>query len=240
MERQKKFADLSIAIKLNAVQSAALVVLFAATIAILSSWLSTTLEQRSLAEVQKTNRLVVDMIDVYAASLEQSAEKLGATLASFFPKEFTLDESALGIGSMSVLKHGGAVVNLDFTIVDRFTSITGAVATVFARQGDDFVRVSTSLQKEDGERAVRTFLGKAHLGFAKLMRGEAFTGKAKLFGRDYLTRYLPVVDETGRTMAVLFIGVDFTNGLKALKKKILGIKIGETGYRSRHRSEKTR
>ena len=84
-------------------------------------------------------------------------------------------------------------MNLDFSTVDRFTKITGAVATVFAKKGDDFVRITTSLKKEDGKtRAVGTMLGKAHPGYAKLLNGEEYTGKASLFGRDYMTKYVPI------------------------------------------------
>lgn len=60
------------------------------------------------------------------------------------------------------------VVNLNFKIVDEFTKMTkGSVATIFVRKGDDFIRVSTSLKKEDGNRAIGTKLDISHPGYKK-------------------------------------------------------------------------
>ena len=41
-----------------------------------------------------------------------------------------------------------------------------------------------------------------------------------------LTKYLPVKDGQDKVIAVLFTGLDFTEGLKALKDKIRSIRIG--------------
>ena len=68
----------------------------------------------------------------------------------------------------------------------------GVVVTVFAKMGDHFVRVTTSLKDEKGERAVGTLLDHAHPGYKPAREGGSFTGLAKLFGRQYITRYGPV------------------------------------------------
>jgi len=44
-----------------------------------------------------------------------------------------------------------------------------------------------------------------------------------------MTRYKPII-QNGRVIAVLFIGLEFSEGLKALKNKIKSLKVGETGY----------
>jgi len=40
----------------------------------------------------------------------------------------------------------GVVLNNNFDYVDNYTKLKGSTATVFARVGDDFIRVSTSLK----------------------------------------------------------------------------------------------
>lgn len=51
----------------------------------------------------------------------------------------------------------------DNSVCDRFTALTGgSVATIFEKRGDDFLRIATSLKKEDGTRAVGTTLDRAH------------------------------------------------------------------------------
>ena len=48
-----------------------------------------------------------------------------------------------------------------------------------------------------------------------MMAGTPFTGRAKLFGRDYMARYLPLKDAAGQVIGLAFIGIDFTEGLAA-------------------------
>jgi methyl-accepting chemotaxis protein len=119
---------------------------------------------------------------------------------------------------------------LSFLFVDHFSITTKTACTVFVRSGDDFIRIASSLKKEDGSRAVGTLLDRTHPAYQGLLKGDEFVGKATLFGKDYMTKYLPVKDAQDRVIAVLFIGLDFTDSLKALKEKILSIKIGKTGY----------
>ncbi len=113
--------------------------------------------------------------------------------------------------------------------IDRFTGITGAVATHFKREGDDFRRLTTSLRKEDGARAVGTLLDRNHPGYKKILAGESYTGPAVLFGRNYMTHYIPIKID-GRIAGIYFVGLDFTEGITNLKQKIKSIRIGKSGY----------
>ena len=123
----------------------------------------------------------------------------------------------------------GSVVNNNFDIVDNFTQTTGATATIFIRHNSDFLRVSTSLRNGQDQRVFGTYLGKNHPGYQTLMNGKAYIGKATLFGRNYMTKYAPVV-QNGRTVAVLYIGVAFDDILHAMNDQLRKISIGETGY----------
>ncbi|GAB6184437.1 methyl-accepting chemotaxis protein [Thermodesulfovibrio hydrogeniphilus] len=55
-------------------------------------------------------------------------------------------------------------------------------------------------------------------------------GKAVLFGKDYMTKYVPVKDGSGNVVGVLFIGFDITDTMKHFKEFIRSIKVGKTGY----------
>lgn len=233
MSFSNTFRDWSIATKLNVVQSAAVVSLFAVVITVMSIWLGNALEAKSLAAVKQANQQVLDMVDAYSSSLEKNVDKLGSVLVTYYPNGFQLDEGVtteIAGKSVPVLRSGGVSQVLNFEAVDRFTATTTAVATLFVRQGDDFIRVSTSVKKENGERAVGTNLGAAHPALAQLLKGERYIGKARLFGRDYMTSYLPQRDKSGKVVAVLFVGLDFTSELLALKEKIRSVRILKTGY----------
>ena len=82
----------------------------------------------------------------------------------------------------------------------------GVVATLFVRQGDDFARISTSLRDQQGQRVVGSWLGAHHPAHAALLAGRPYLGRARLFGRDYVNSYQPVLDQGGSVIAVLFVG----------------------------------
>jgi methyl-accepting chemotaxis protein len=121
-------------------------------------------------------------------------------------------------------------LNGNFALVDQYTQMTvGNVATVFARTGDDFIRVTTSLKKQDGSRAYGTLLDRTHPAYPLLLQGKSYTGLASLFGKEYMTHYEPVT-VAGRVVAVLFIGYDANKQIVALKDKIRALNLGKTGY----------
>src|SRR5688500_6669146 len=113
--------------------------------------------------------------------------------------------------STSILKSGGADLNLDCSIPDRFTQQTGVTATIFVRSGDDFVRISTSIKKQNGERALGTNLSHAHPGYERLLAGQSYVGYATLFGTQYLTQYDTLEDAAGNVIGALYVGIDVTH-----------------------------
>ncbi len=95
----------------------------------------------------------------------------------------------------------------DHMLVDRTARSIDGVATVFERQGGDYVRVSTNVKKENGDRAVGTKLAADHPAQAMLAKGQAYYGPADLFGRKFMTGYFPVKNASGSNVGILFIGI---------------------------------
>src|SRR5256885_247983 len=91
-----------------------------------------------------------------------------------------------------------------------FTRSTGAVATVFAAQGQgDFVRIATTLKNEKGDQSVAVLgsrLDRAHPAYAAIQAGQSYMGLAHLFGRQYMTQYRPLKDASGATVGIAFVG----------------------------------
>ncbi|MBV5308890.1 Cache 3/Cache 2 fusion domain-containing protein [Chromatium okenii] len=222
----------SLAFKLGATVFGVTAVLLLALTWGLTIYARDILERKGIEQLQQQTQLMVRMIESYDGALQQEANRLMQIFAAQFPASFTLDSSQtiqVGEQNTPTLRNGAQVLNLNVNTIDTFTAQTDAVATVFARQGDDFVRIATSLKNDQGQRVMGTLLGTTHPGYAKLIAGEPYIGKATLFGRDYTTKYLPLLTD-GRVIGVLFIGVDFTEGLAALKQQLRTFKIGETGY----------
>ncbi len=114
-------------------------------------------------------------------------------------------------------------------MIDEFTNVAGAVATIFVKQGDDFYRIATSLKKADGSRAIGTFLTKNSPAFAKIMNKEIYLGKTNLFGKHYITIYEPVVKD-GEVIAILFVGFNFDKVYDVLGQQLAEVKLGQSGY----------
>lgn len=229
----KKAANLPIALKLALVQFIVAAVLFAGMSLFLSNKVSHTLETQAIGNLETLNGSVIDMIDAYREELEDKIDAFFPVFADHFPEDFVLDDTQqVEIrGQMTpALKNGNVLLNGRTAEVDHFLATTQVTSTVFVRKGDDFVRITTSVKKKNGERAVGTSLGVSHPGYRQLIQGNAYKGAAKLFNRDYMTLYEPIKDSGGRVIGILYIGFDFTESLHILKKKIRAIRVGETGY----------
>jgi methyl-accepting chemotaxis protein len=97
----------------------------------------------------------------------------------------------------------------DHRIVDRATSYVGGNATLFVYDDatSQFVRRTTNVKKENGDRAVGTQLAPDHPGQAILRRGEAYKGPAMLFGRRFYTAYHPVFNPAGKVVGIIYVGI---------------------------------
>jgi methyl-accepting chemotaxis protein len=97
----------------------------------------------------------------------------------------------------------------DHSIVDRAISYVGGTATLFVYDdaSQQFVRRTTNLKKENGDRAVGTQLAADHPAQTVLRRGEAYKGPAMLFGRRFYTAYQPVFDAGGKVIGIVYVGI---------------------------------
>lgn len=96
----------------------------------------------------------------------------------------------------------------DHTIVDRTVSYVGGNATIFVYDpaSDQFIRRTTNVKKENGDRAVGTQLAPDHPAQAIVRRGETYKGPAVLFGRRFITAYQPVFGPSGKPIGILYVG----------------------------------
>jgi hypothetical protein len=169
----------------------------------LSAASSRLLQQREVEHIAIQTRSLVDMIDMFDRNLKAEAGRFAKVLLAGFDGKFTVDNDAMVdvAGKQTpTLRHGNAIVNLNFAIPDSFTERTAVTATVFVKTGDDLVRISTSVKKENGERAIGTLLDRGHPAYALLMSGASYSGMATLFGKQYMTKYDPIKDDQGKVI----------------------------------------
>ena len=227
------FSRIGLGTKLSLLTGTSVAVLFLVFTFLLSNKASQQLETLAVEDLHNQSTGVQDMVEMFNSSLSEEVESYTRLFNSFLPQPVTLDQSQRrdinGI-SVPLLKGGDSDLHENNTLVDDFLTRTGAIATLFVRSGDDFVRVATSLRKENGDRAIGTKLDKASPAFAPALKGETYRGLALLFGKRYITQYQPVKDSSGNTIAILFVGVDITHSWEIMRSKILGRQLGDSGH----------
>ncbi|MGC4367334.1 methyl-accepting chemotaxis protein [Hydrogenophaga sp. R2] len=203
------------------------VAMLAVVLAILSGAMSLAVEKSSREQrvmmASEKARSVADSVDGFDATARMMTDRAYRPFRQKFAATFDLDKAG------GQLKSFGAALNNDFAEVDLFSKTNGGVATIFMRKGDDFERISTSLKKENGDRAVGTNLARNHPAYPLMMDGKTYTGRATLFGKPYMTHYEAVKDGGGAVVGILFIGFDLSDFQKSLDVLVADARFFESG-----------
>jgi len=118
----------------------------------------------------------------------------------------------------------------DHAIVDRAVGYTGGNATlfVFDEASNQFVRRTTNVKKENGDRAVGTQLAPDHPAQPVLRRGEAYKGPATLFGKTFMTAYFPISSPAGKVIGIIYVGIPMAQFEAMLAHSIENMAIAAT------------
>jgi len=234
MSNQKySLASWSVGTRISTVTFALAGVIIAVLIGTITLSTSSMLEKRAMESVTSELKGVANTVELFNKTVSSQAVSFGRIFSAGLPGAYALDEATtVDIGGRQVptLSLDGKALNLDFAVPDSFTERTGANATVFAVAGDDFVRVTTSVKKENGDRAVGTALDKSAPAYAALRAGRTYVGLASLFGKQFITQYEPVRDAAGKVVGALYVGVNISQDIAFLKERVKAIKVGDSGY----------
>ncbi len=122
-------------------------------------------------------------------------------------------------------------------VVDKLHSLVGDTCTIFQRMNDagDMLRVCTNVKKEDGSRAIGTYIpavnpdGTPNPVISAVLRGETYVGRAFVVNAWYSAAYEPILDAQKRVVGVLYCGVK-QDDIGELRQGIMDIVAGKTGY----------
>jgi Cache 3/Cache 2 fusion domain len=106
------------------------------------------------------------------------------------------------------LHFGSTKINNNVAVVDEVAKKggEGVAATVFVKDGDDFVRIATTLAKPDKTgRAIGTVL-EAGPALDALKAGKKYNGDVSLFNKPYVASYEPITDASGAVIGAYFVG----------------------------------
>jgi hypothetical protein len=110
-----------------------------------------------------------------------------------------------GDKEVAAIYYGDRKINNNYDVVDAIRKAHSATATVFVKEGDEFVRVSTNVLTPEGKRGVGTQLAR-NAAYAAVSKGEQFCGPIDVLGTAFDACYNPIRDASGKTIGLTYIG----------------------------------
>ncbi|MBG6077591.1 methyl-accepting chemotaxis protein [Polaromonas sp. CG_9.11] len=208
------------------IKASAAIFLGMALLLVLFYALVSSQQQRSASQYTNAKaESIARSLDVFDQTMKLTAENAFSVFRRQFGAVLALEDADKGS-----LSNYGTLINDNTTEVDSFAStFAGGNATVFVVHGEDFRRIATSVKKENGERAVGTLLDRKSAAYALLRTGKKFVGRVVLFGRPFMTVYMPVRDASDKVVAVLYIGLDISGQEASMADAVNKYQIFDSG-----------
>ncbi|WP_416863101.1 Cache 3/Cache 2 fusion domain-containing protein [Helicobacter ganmani] len=231
---------LSVGKKFSCIQSLIALIITIPLVLFISHTMSKFSQEQMAAQIKQTATIVEGNFQVIA---DQIISETDSTLKLFENNLATLywgqgrNSYRIGEtirnGNLNVPSFYYNGINLvgNTELVDNFSNLTGGVATIFVKDGNDFVRITTSLKDQQGNRMINTTLGISHPAYAEMTKSnpKIFYGKVHLGGKDYMSVYKPILGASGEILGILFIAYDLTNSYQLITQKLSRIPIGKNG-----------
>ena len=145
----------------------------------------------------------------------QTSEQLGSAsnmLVTYLQTQYgSLDLNSSG----KLCDKNGKPIEGNYEAIDKFCKDMNVVATVFDKEGTDYIRVVTTVKDDKGARAVGTPLDTKGAAYAEINKGNSFTGKTEILGVQYMTQYVPMFNSDKKVIGIYFVGVPMStiNGI---------------------------
>lgn len=167
-----------------------------------------------------TESLVADKVSTSMRLLRDRAKLLGGPeikgLATYGDENFP----NLVLGNIRQTNN--------FSLVDEITAITGGTATLFVKNGEDFIRISTNIKQKNGARAIGTKLDPNGKAINAIRQGQAFYGVVDILDNPYITGYEPMLDSQGQVIGVWYVG--FEANVQALRETVETTHFLDSGF----------
>ena len=122
-------------------------------------------------------------------------------------------------------------------LVDEVRELIGTTCTVFQvmNKNGDMMRVATNVIKENGQRAIGTYIpgknidGSDNPVISAVKQGETYLGRAYVVNGWYITAYKPIYDNSNNLVGMLYVGIP-QESTTTLRKVVMDMVIGKTGH----------
>jgi len=184
---------------------------------------------RSLCDLSFTDRQakLLDDLDIFEELSRGRLQFPGGTTALEGTDQS--DQSSARLEVPQAILDGKPLGSVGNALVEHVKELTHDDATLFLFSPSGLLRISTTVQKQDGTPAVGTFIPPSSPVYKAIAAGEHFTGQAVVAGSDYIAAYQPVRDASGALVGALFVGVPVVDR-EGLRKELYARRIARTGY----------
>lgn len=239
----KKINDLNIGVRLNLFLNSAVIVIFA----LLGSYIYLVQQNKIIADTDKNMKeQVTDLSNLVQLQIKERQSQVNTSLnaateifnhagilsvnenekitieaTNQITKEIKkVEVSAMYLGDQRVYKN--------FDVVDKITDLTNAKATIFQKIDGGYLRISTTVLKSDGQRAIGTFIPNESPVIKAIENNQEFTGRAFVVNDFYLTKYCPLkINNT--IVGIIFTGMP-EKDMKGIKDVFSRKVFLESGY----------
>lgn len=101
--------------------------------------------------------------------------------------------------------YGARKINNNYDVVDAVRKAHDATATIFVKDGEEFVRVSTNVLTPEGKRGIGTQLAR-NKAYEAVSTGTQFCGPIDVLGTAFDACYNPIKDAGGKIIGATYIG----------------------------------
>ena len=140
----------------------------------------------------------------HAADPKATIADLDARLAKIGVAKIDGTDKA-GDKTVPALYFGERKINNNYDVVDAVRKAHGATATVFVKDGDEFVRVSTNVLTPEGKRGVGTQLAR-NKAYEAVSKGTPYCGPIDVLGTPFDACYNPLKDASGKVVGLSYVG----------------------------------
>ncbi|MRJ44385.1 Cache 3/Cache 2 fusion domain-containing protein [Idiomarina loihiensis] len=167
-----------------------------------------------------TDRLMRDEVDASLSVLNHLVNTRGGLSVG--------DMTRVGEQNVPDLLLDGTPLANSTELVDLQNRLQGGTATIFSRNGDEFIRITTNVQNSQGNRATGTRLDSSTQAYQTVMRGETYRGQVNILGQSYITAYQPIINSANRIIGILYVG--YLANFEELKHYIAESRILDNGF----------
>ena len=104
----------------------------------------------------------------------------------------------------------GMLIEGNNKVVDKVLQDLSCVASIYKKDGDEFVIVSTNIRDEDGSRITGEKLSHNQDAYESLINNERFLGRTTIHGHTNISTYILLSGRNGNIIGATFIGVPIT------------------------------